>query len=84
MFARMLQITFTETTGVIMDCQVIEQYEEKSISRVSGWRSWLAKALYSLRPSYPKLDLEVMSDHMKRDLGFMDWRDPREDSDLSR
>lgn len=67
-----------------MDCQVIEVYEEKPIIRASGWRSLLAKALYSLRPSYPKLDLEVMSDHMKRDLGFMDWRDSREDSDMTR
>jgi hypothetical protein len=77
-------ITFRQTTGVVMDCQAIERYEEKSIARVNGWRSLLAKALYSLRSSYPSLDLEVMSDHMKRDLGFMDWRDSRQDSDLTR
>ena len=44
----------------------------------------LARMLHALRPSYPKLDLEVMSDYMKRDMGFMDGRDPHEDSDLTR
>ncbi|MBP1861166.1 hypothetical protein J2Z75_004694 [Rhizobium herbae] len=44
----------------------------------------LARMLHGLRPSYPKLDLEVMSDYMKRDMGFMDGRDSRQDSDLTR
>ncbi|MBW9062789.1 hypothetical protein JNB71_05610 [Rhizobium herbae] len=72
-------ITFTETQGAIMDCQVVEKYRPMPRTRVGGWRSVLAKMLRVLRPGYPKLDLEVMSDHMKRDMGFMDGRAPRHD-----
>lgn len=39
----------------------------------------LARMLRGLRPGYPKLDLEVMSDYMKRDIGFMDGRNLRPD-----
>ncbi|OBZ93187.1 hypothetical protein ADU59_22210 [Pararhizobium polonicum] len=67
-----------------MDCQAIERYQPMPERRTEGWRSMLARLLYSLRPNYPKLDLEVMSDYMKRDMGFMDGRDPRQDSDLTR
>ena len=28
------------------------------------------------RSRYPRLDLDAMPDHMKRDLGFMDWSPP--------
>lgn len=62
-----------------MDCQVIEKYVSIPQSRAGGWRSLLAKMLRGLRPGYPKLDLEVMSDYMKRDMGFMDGRDLRHD-----
>lgn len=29
-----------------------------------------------VRSRYPRLDLDAMSDYMKRDLGFMDWSPP--------
>jgi hypothetical protein len=67
-----------------MDCQAIEKYELIQYNRVEGWRQRLSIALHSLRPGYPKLDLGAMSDYMKRDMGFMDGRDPRQDSDLTR
>jgi hypothetical protein len=72
-------ITFTETQGAIMDCQAIEKYESMPRSRAGGWRSMLARMLRGFRLGYPKLDLEVMSDYMKRDMGFMDGRDRRHD-----
>jgi hypothetical protein len=72
-------ITFTETQGTAMDCQVIEKHESMPRYRAGGWRSVLARMLRGFRPGYPKLDLEVMSDHMKRDMGFMDGRDLRHD-----
>jgi len=67
-----------------MDCQAIERYQAMPQRRMQGWRFLVAHMLHALRPSYPKLDLEVMSDYMKRDMGFMDGRDPRQDSDLTR
>jgi hypothetical protein len=77
-------ITFRKTTGTVMDCQAIERYQPIPQARAAGWRFWLAGLLRGLRPKYPALDLEVMSEYMKRDLGFLDGRDPREDSDLTR
>ncbi|KQV29871.1 hypothetical protein ASE23_08860 [Rhizobium sp. Root73] len=77
-------ITFTKTTGAVMDCQAIERYQPMSRKRSEGWRSVLARLLCGFQPRYPRLDLEVMSEYMKRDLGFMDGRDPREDSDMTR
>jgi hypothetical protein len=67
-----------------MQCQSIEKYETILPSRTDGWRLRLSKALHYLRPGYPKLELGAMSDYMKRDMGFMDGRDPRQDSDLTR
>ncbi|MEK1928254.1 MAG: hypothetical protein AAAC47_00410 [Pararhizobium sp.] len=67
-----------------MDFQAIEKYESIQRGSSEGWRLRLLKALPYLRPGYPKLDLGAMSDYMKRDMGFMDGRDPRQDSDLTR
>ncbi|WP_455270714.1 hypothetical protein [Rhizobium herbae] len=77
-------ITFRKTTGAAMDCQAIERYQPLPQTRKAGWRFWLAGLLRGLEPKYPSLDLEVMSEYMKRDLGFLDGRDPREDSNLKR
>jgi hypothetical protein len=77
-------ITFRKTTGVAMDCQAIERYQPIPQTRKAGWRFWLAGLLRKFEPKYPALDLEVMSEYMKRDLGFLDGRDPREEADLTR
>jgi hypothetical protein len=77
-------ITFRKTTGAVMDCQAIERYQPILQTRMGRWRLRLAGVLSRLQPNDPKLDLEVMSEYMKRDLGFLDGRDPRRDSDLTR
>jgi hypothetical protein len=77
-------ITFRKTTGAVMDCQAIEKYQPIPQTRKAGWRFWLAGLLGGLQPTYPALDLEVMSEYMKRDMGFMDGREPHRDSDLTR
>ncbi|PKA43914.1 hypothetical protein [Rhizobium sullae] len=33
-----------------------------------------------VRSRYPQLDLDAMSDYMKRDIGFMDWNHPHHES----
>jgi hypothetical protein len=34
-----------------------------------------------VRSRYPRLDLDAMSNYMKRDLGFMDWSPPHYEDD---
>jgi hypothetical protein len=65
-----------------MDCQTTEMPDETT--RLEWLRRLVGLPLEVLRSRRPKLDLEVMSDYMKRDLGFLDGRDPRQESDLSR
>ncbi|HTO33833.1 MAG TPA: hypothetical protein VL202_22065 [Pararhizobium sp.] len=66
-----------------MDYQAIEKYEIRSPSWFE--RTWfsLRRGLARLRPSYPRIDLEIMSDYMKRDMGFLDGRDPHRDTDVT-
>ncbi|AJD39499.1 hypothetical protein C9413_07565 [Rhizobium sp. SEMIA 4085] len=33
-----------------------------------------------VRSRYPQLDLDAMSDYMKRDIGFLDWNHPHHES----
>jgi hypothetical protein len=77
-------ITFTKTTGAVMDCQAIEKYQPLAQTRKAGWLFWLGGLLRRPAFRHPTLDLEVMSEYMKRDLGFLDGRDSRADSDLTR
>ncbi len=67
-----------------MDCQTIETPSLRAYSRLElAIRNALGRVFRKVSPAYPDLDLEVMSDYMKRDLGFMDGRDLRRDSDLT-
>jgi hypothetical protein len=60
-----------------MTCDALESTETKSFSS-RELISRLASGLRALvRPRYPRLDVGVVSDHMKRDMGFMDGRAPR-------
>ncbi len=65
-----------------MDCQAIEKYEVRSPNVIERVRHAVSRGFTLMRPGYPKLDLEVMSDYMKRDMGFLDGRDPHRDNDL--
>lgn len=60
-----------------MDCYAVEQME---VARSTG----LARVLESLAQMFarhaepsPRLDLEEIPDRLKRDLGFLDGREPR-------
>ena len=67
-----------------MDCQAIEKYQSIPEIQKAGWRSWLLRLMRGPSLQYPPLDLEVMSEYMKRDLGFLDGRDPRRHADMTR
>ncbi|WP_275784084.1 hypothetical protein [Pararhizobium gei] len=66
-----------------MTCQAVHRRRFPTISRFGQRLYDLARTRFPLAARWSaKLDLEVMSDFMKRDLGFLDGRDPRQDSDL--
>ncbi|MBB4190803.1 hypothetical protein GGE45_000286 [Rhizobium aethiopicum] len=59
-----------------MDCHAIEESRPQQISsvflRLAGWLSGSAHRFCRL----PRLDLSATPDRVKRDLGFLDGRDP--------
>ncbi|PKA41298.1 hypothetical protein [Rhizobium sullae] len=67
-----------------MDCHAIEESSKPvnlSLSAlVSGIAAWAYGKIF--HPS--RLDLEGTPDRVKRDLGFLDGRDPRYEADLWR
>jgi len=64
-----------------MDCQTLEMPDKRM--RPEWLRSMVQRLLAIVHSSSPKLDMEVMSDYMKRDLGFLDGRGSRKDSDMT-
>ena len=67
-----------------MDCQAIEKYTVPQVSWFDRVLKAVADSLAVRRPEHPRLDLEMMSDYIKRDLGYMDGRAPHPDCDLTR
>ncbi|WP_083265295.1 hypothetical protein [Sinorhizobium alkalisoli] len=64
-----------------MTCDALERPERKALlprELMSGLASGVRTLM---RPSYPRLDIGAVSDHMKRDMGFMDGRPPRLDDE---
>ncbi|MBX5136272.1 hypothetical protein HJB79_04315 [Rhizobium lentis] len=59
-----------------MDCQAIEESRPQRNSsvflRLAGWLAGSANRFCRL----PRLDLSATPDRVKRDLGFLDGRDP--------
>ena len=60
-----------------MDCVTIEQAETRAVSKPSLWLSELVRTLVRRIVRRERLDLEGMPDRVKRDLGFLDGREPR-------
>ncbi|WP_131821012.1 hypothetical protein [Ensifer sp. LCM 4579] len=64
-----------------MTCDALERTEGKALL-TRELMSRLASGMRALmRQRYPRLDIGAMSDHMKRDMGFMDGRPPRLDDE---
>ncbi|NEJ74206.1 hypothetical protein GR197_27320 [Rhizobium phaseoli] len=59
-----------------MDCHAIEEHRPQQrlqiFHRLAGWLAGSADRLCRL----PRLDLSATPDRVKRDLGFLDGRDP--------
>lgn len=67
-----------------MDCYAIERENCAEHSLIARVIAGLAAALTSTVEYGPRLDLEIMPDRIKRDLGFLDGREPRYEEDLRR
>jgi hypothetical protein len=67
-----------------MSCQTIEQ---PSIGKIPAWARLIAtltSALLRHGGAPGKLDLDDMPDRVKRDMGFLDGREPRYEDDYLR
>ena len=67
-----------------MDYQAIKEISPPSPSWALRQLDRIVSALRGVQPRYPDLDLDVMSDYMKRDMGFMDGREQYRDTNLTR
>ncbi|MGH6806792.1 MAG: hypothetical protein ACREEJ_08100 [Ensifer adhaerens] len=71
-----LQVNFPRRTGDQMTCDVLEHTERKqvlSLDTVTRLASTLFRGAVAAKPI---LDVNALSDHIKRDMGFMDGRGP--------
>ncbi|MEK1896687.1 MAG: hypothetical protein AAAB20_25995 [Rhizobium sp.] len=60
-----------------MDCAAIEQDRQARAAGTSSWLSGLGRRLLRRLSGWDRLEFEGMPDRIKRDLGFMDGREPR-------
>jgi len=65
-----------------MDCQAIE--ERRSFTREGLFTIVIRRLARGIGSRMPQLDMDVTPDRIKRDLGFLDGRDPRYEDDRSR
>lgn len=64
-----------------MDCQNIE---ERSPTREGLLTITIRRLARGIGSRMPQLDMDVTPDRIKRDLGFLDGRDPRYEDDRLR
>jgi len=62
-----------------MDCYVVEPMETARPSALARLLESLAQAFVKHAEPSPHLDLDEMPDRLKRDLGFLDGREPHYD-----
>lgn len=65
-----------------MDCQAIE--ERRSPAKEALITVLIRRLGGGIGSRMPQLDMDVTPDRIKRDLGFLDGRDPRYEDDRSR
>jgi hypothetical protein len=81
-FSLQTAIISSNHQGDVMDCQAIE--ENRSVAREALIATFVRRLLRGIGSRMPKLDMDVTPDRIKRDLGFLDGRDPRYEDDRSR
>jgi hypothetical protein len=63
-----------------MDCYAVEQMNARPSALARMWETVAQVFIRGMEPS-PRLDLDEMPDRLKRDLGFLDGREPRYEDD---
>lgn len=64
-----------------MTCETFEHTERKPFLSLEPVGRLAAALLGGLVATKPMLDVNALSDHLKRDMGFMDWRGVHEDDE---
>ena len=65
-----------------MSCHAIE--ENRSSAKEALIASVIRRLARGIGSRVPRLDMDAMPDRIKRDLGFLDGRDPHYEDDRSR
>lgn len=65
-----------------MNCRAIE--ESRSSAREALFTILIRRLARGIGSRMPQLDMDVTPDRIKRDLGFLDGRDPRYEDDRLR
>jgi hypothetical protein len=81
-FSRQTAIISSNHQGDVMDCQAIE--ESRSPAREALFTILIRRLARGIGSRMPQLDMDVTPDRIKRDLGFLDGRDPRYEDDRLR
>ncbi|WP_429816296.1 hypothetical protein [Ensifer sp. B1-9] len=76
-----LQVNFPRRTGAEMTCDTFERTERKPFLSFEPVVRLTAALLGGLVAPKPMLDVNALSDHMKRDMGFMDVHSPHSDDE---
>ncbi|MEI2300144.1 hypothetical protein [Ensifer sp. MJa1] len=71
-----LQVNFPRRTGAEMTCDTYEHTERKPFLSLEPVSRLVAALFGGLVAPKPMLDVNALSDHMKRDMGFMDVHSP--------
>jgi hypothetical protein len=80
-FSRQTATISSNHQGDVMDCQTIE---ERSPTREGLLTITIRRLARGIGSRMPQLDMDVTPDRIKRDLGFLDGRDPRYEDDRLR
>jgi hypothetical protein len=81
-FSRQTAIISSNHRGDVMDCQAID--ESRSPAREALITTVIRRLAGGIGSRIPRLDMDAMPDRIKRDLGFLDGRDPHYEDDRSR
>ncbi|KSV78334.1 MULTISPECIES: hypothetical protein [Sinorhizobium/Ensifer group] len=76
-----LQVNFPRRTGAEMSCDTFERTERKPFLSIEPVIRLTAALFGGLVAPKPMLDVNALSDHMKRDMGFMDVHSPHSDDE---
>lgn len=79
----MLQVNFPRRTGAELTCDTFETTERRSLFSLEPVVRFVSTMFGGLVAAKSTLDVNALSDHIKRDMGFMDGRGSHEDDEVA-